>query len=145
MHFCTVKTHVNRINVIVMPRRQNKNQQVMKFWEKSSPLIIEPSICPFGHFRVRFKNGFFGYIILRVSLLRIRKEWIQPARTRNIFTNTAAVRQHYDFIRFMGIVKSQYNRDLHCSSSQRQIAKQNCYTTSPARLATVSFPVDIFF
>ena len=31
------------------------------------------------------KTGYFGYMIRNVSLLRIRKEWIQPAVNRNKF------------------------------------------------------------
>ena len=74
-------------------------------------------------------------MIRSVSLLRIRKEWIQQAVTGNsfktlssclttlliftaIFELEAWIKQ---FIRFIGMVKSLYERDLHCSSLQRQI------------------------
>jgi len=40
-----------------------------------------------------------------------------------------------DFIRFIGVVKSQYKQDLHCSSYK----EKNFYTTSPSRLARLYF------
>ena len=97
-----------------------------------------------------------------VSLLRIWKEGIQLALTRNNFIiHTAAVWQHCSSLRpflnsrhglndhfypFYRIVKSQSNRDLHCSSSQRlqiEIKLLHNFARFRRRVLHVTFSVDI--
>ena len=94
------------------------------------------------------KTGYLGYMIRSVSLLRIRKEWILPAVTRNnfniqisclatlliskaAFDPEAWIKRSILSALSGYMVKSQYKQDLHFFSSQGQ--------TSPARRVLQDF------
>ena len=78
------------------------------------------------------KTGYFGCMIRSVSLLRIRKKWIQSAVTRNSFntynSSVATLRclSQRPFLNSRhelndSFYPAQFLQDLHCSSSKRQI------------------------
>ena len=111
-------------------------KRIFRFFTKIQKWIIDPN-DPQRRWILWIisKTGYFGYMIRNVSLLRIRKEWMQPAVTRNnfntyssclttplIFTAIFELEVTAIFeLDFIGMVKSQYKQDLHCTSSQGQI------------------------
>ena len=63
-----------------------KNGRIFRFFTKIQKRIIDPNDPQWRWILwIISKTGYFGYMIRNVSLLRIRKEWIQPAVTPNNF------------------------------------------------------------
>ena len=103
-------------------------KRIFRFFTKTPKRIIDPNdiIDPQRRWIpwIISKPGYFKYMIRSVPLLGIRQEWIQQ-----LFDNTTHLHGHLStrgmvndlFIRFIGIVKSQYKQDLHCYSSRGQI------------------------
>ena len=107
-----------------------------------------------GFFGSYPKTEYFGYMIRNVSLLRIRKECIQPAVTRNNFNACSsclttlliftAIFELEAWIKrsILSVFSGWQNRNINRTCIvlvHQDKSRQDCNTTSPARLAIFYF------